>query len=250
MKPENIAVSPCSNCQMGLDEVLRAYSGLGYKKFEVFTNWSKSSFDYNSDPNFYLEKAKKYNMSFSSFHLPPIDDDIAVSLANAVKSARFAETIGVNVVLFKANSLANYIRAGKPFLDAIEKFNITPVLQNHVGSPISTLQDFREVLRGIKDERMKALLEVGQFHSVGVSWKQGCDFLRDKIALIHLKDQIGTQSVPFGSGEIDIVRLCKHMETAGYTGDFVVEMEVKDKGNTLRYLGEALQYLKNNCKGG
>ena len=50
MKTEQIAVSPCSNPDMSLDDVLRAYSSLGYSRFEVFTSWTKSAFDYRADP--------------------------------------------------------------------------------------------------------------------------------------------------------------------------------------------------------
>jgi len=245
---ENIVVSACGLPEMEQDEVLRAYSDLGYKKFEVFTTWTKSAFDFNRDPKFYLEKGRQYGMSFTSLHLPSISDDLPVSLANAVKIVRFAKAIGVSVVIFWTDSRENYIRVGKSFLDAIERLNVTPVIENHAGGAISTLQDFREVLEGLNDERMKVLLEVGEFHSVGVSWKEGYDLLGDKIALIHIKDQIGAQSVPFGTGEIDLPGLFKHMKSVVYTGDYVVEMyKLKDKENTLKYYAEALQYLRNNC---
>ena len=34
------------------------------------------------------------------------------------------------------------------------------------------------------------------------------------------------------------------MHTAGYAGRYVVEMEVADRENTLRYLGEVWEYLE------
>ncbi len=244
---ENLAVSPCSDPEMDLDEVLAAYSGLGYRKFEVFTGWVKSAFDYGRDPGFYAEKGGQYGMSFVSLHLPAVGDDLDVG--EAVKAARFAAAIGVGIVLFKATSRANYIRAAGPFLDAIEGLPVTPVLQNHAGAPISTPADFREVLAGIDDPRMKALLEVGQFHTVGVSWREGYGLLGDRIALVHIKDQVGGQSVPFGAGEIDLRGLFRHMKSVGYAGDFVVEMEVQDRENTLKYLAEARDYIQRQCAG-
>ena len=244
MRADQIAVSPCSNPEMPLDEALAAYSRLGYRKFEVFTGWAKSAFDFRRDPSFYREKARQYGLAFSSLHLPPVSDDLGSSLPAAVQAARFAEAIGAPVVLFKATSRENYVRAARPFLDAIEGLAVTPVLQNHFGTPISSLEDFRQVVEGIADERMKSLLEVGHFHSAGVSWRQGCDLLGRSIALVHVKDQIGRQSVPFGTGEIDLPGLFRHMESVGYRGDFVVEMEVKDRENTLTYLADAMSYLK------
>lgn len=245
----NIAVSPCSNPRMRLDEALAAYSALGYRKFEAFTGWVKSALDLTAEPGLYRQEAGRHGISFSSLHLPPVTDDVDSTLARAIRAARFAEAIGARVVLFKADTRANYIRAGRRFLDAVEGLNVAAVLQNHKGTAISTPADFREVLEGIDDRRMKALLEVGHFHSVGVSWQQGCELLAGRIALVHVKDQLGAQSVPFGAGEVDLPGLFAHMHSIGYAGDYVVEMEVQDEANTLAYLGDALRYLRENCQG-
>jgi sugar phosphate isomerase/epimerase len=244
---KNLIVSPCSNPEMTLDEVLDAYAKLGYAQFEVFTSWAKSAFDIERDPAFYLSKGKQYGMRFASFHLPPVDDDLVASLDRAIRAAHFARAVGAKVVIFKATSRPNYVQAAKPFLNAIDGWGITPVVQNHAGAPISTLGDFREVLEGIADPRIKTLLEVGHFHSVGVSWQEGCDLLGDSIALVHIKDQIGRQSVPLGTGEIDLPDLFRHMRAVGYTGDYVVEMEVEDRENTLCYLSQALDYIQTHC---
>ncbi len=236
--------SPCCNPELRLDEALAAYARLGFRKFEVFTSWAKSAFDVDGDPAFYQAKGEEYGLRFTSLHLPPVTDDLDATVARAVHAARFARAIGAGVLLFKADSRANYIRGARPFLDAIEGLGVTPVLQNHYGTPITTLDDFREVLNGIADPRMKTLLEVGHFHSAGVSWRQGYDLLGESIALVHIKDQVGRQSVPFGTGEIDLAGLLRHLRAAGYRGDFVVEMEVADRENTLRYLAEALEYVR------
>jgi sugar phosphate isomerase/epimerase len=161
----------------------------------------------------------------------------------AVRAARFAAELGVEVVLYKATDRPAYIQAAKAFLDAIEPLGITPVVQNHYGTAVSSLEDMLAVLEGIADPRMKALLEVGQFHSAGVSWRQGAEALGERIALVHIKDQIGRQSVPFGTGEIDLPGLFAHLDDRGYTGRFVVEMEVQDKENTLAYLASAREYV-------
>ena len=245
--PDKLVVSPCSNPEMSLDEALDAYSRIGFTRFEVFTTWAKSAFDLDRDPAGYVAHGRHYGMSFASMHLPPVGDDLADSLDAAVRAARFAEAIGAGVVLFKATSRPNYIRAAGRFLDAIERIQVTPVLQNHAGSPISSLDDFREVIEGIGDPRMKSLLEVGHFHAVGVGWRQAADLLGDSIALVHIKDQIGPQSVPFGTGQIDLPALFDHMRSVGYTGHHVVEMEVQDRQNTLRYLSDARRYILEQC---
>jgi sugar phosphate isomerase/epimerase len=175
-----------------------------------------------------------------------VTEDFDQTLERAVRGTHFAKAIGAEIVLFKADTIERFIQAGRPFLDRIESTGITPVLQNHYGTAISTLKDFERVIDGINDPRMKTLLEVGHFHSAGVSWQDGYDLLGDSIALVHIKDQIGEQSVPFGTGEIDLPGLFQHMNSIGYRGNYVVEMEVKDKVNTLPYLADAVQYIQQH----
>ena len=230
---------------MSVDEALAAFAKLGFCKYEVFTSWA-APFDVDADPQLYLDKGRRHGIAFTSLHLPPVDDDLSID--RAVNAARFAKALGAHIVLFKATNRANYISAARPFLDAITGLGVTPVLQNHFGTAISSLDDFREVLDGIRDLRMKTLLEVGHFHSAGVGWREACDLLGDSIALVHIKDQVGPQSVPFGTGEIDLLGLFAHMRSAGYAGDYVVEMEVEDKENTLQYLADAVRYLEQNCE--
>ena len=89
MRPEQIAVSPCSNPPMALDEALASYAALGYRNFEVFTSWAKSAFDYRGDPQFYLAMGRRHGMAFTSMHLPAIAADrLEETLAEAVAAAQ------------------------------------------------------------------------------------------------------------------------------------------------------------------
>jgi sugar phosphate isomerase/epimerase len=243
---DHLAASPCCNPELNLDEAMSAYSKLGFRKFEVFDSWAGSAFDIDGDPAFYMSKGKEYGLVFSSMHLPAVGEDLNIS--RSVAGARFAEEIGCPIVLFKACDRKTYIEAGKAFLDATDDLAIVPVLQNHFGTPISSLADFEEVLTGLDDKRMKTCLEVGHFHSAGVIWRDGYDLLGDSIRLVHIKDQVGPQSVPFGKGEVDLIGLFAHMKSVGYGGDYVVEMEVTDAENTIQYLADAIDYLKTNCE--
>lgn len=239
-----IVASPCVNPEMELESILSNYANIGFRKLEVFTTWVKSAVDYRRDPSDYVRLAEKYGMEFYSFHLPPITEDEEHSLNEAVSAAQFAEAIGAKIVLFKAKSRELYIRSAKRFLDATDDLRLTPVLQNHAGSPISGLDDFKEVLDGIADRRMKTLLEVGHFHAVGVSWREGAELLGDSIALIHIKDMAGRLSVPYGKGEVDLAGLFRHMKDKGYSGAYVVELEMRENKNILSDLADAYQYIR------
>jgi sugar phosphate isomerase/epimerase len=228
---------------MSLDDVLSTLSRLGYRGFEAFTSWVKSAFDYRADPGLYLRALEANGMTVCSLHLPPVTADFDATLAQAIGAARFARAVGAEIVLFKAATRELYARAARPFLDATDGLGLTAVVQNHAGTALSSLDDVRAALEAIADDRMRALLEVGHFHSVGVGFRDAYAALGPRVALVHIKDQIGAQSVAFGTGEIDLPGLFELLATGGYKGKIVVEMEVKDRENTVKYLADALTYL-------
>ena len=247
MRLDQLAASPCSNPDMEAGEAIAAYAGLGYRKFEVFTSWAKSAFDFSADPETYLAMAWPHGMRFTSMHLPRIEADVEAGVREAVAASRFARALGVTVVIFKAATRNLYIEAARPYLDAVEGLGVVPAVQNHVGTPITTLEDYRAVLDGVADDRMEAVLEVGMFYAIGVPWQPACDLLDGRIALVHLKDHIGQRRVPFGTGEVDFAGLIRHLDAQGYAGEYVVEMEVdrEDRQRTLRLLAEARRFLSH-----
>ena len=242
----DIAVSPCSNPDLSLDEALAAYAELGYRRFEMFTSWCTSAADIHGDPRGPLAVAAEHGFSFCCIHCPPLSEDLDASLAEAAQACRFGALLGCRCAIVKAKTQADFAAGAGRLLDAIDGLPIIPVLQNHRGTAISTLDDFLEVLDAIGDPRMQCLLEVGHFHSVGVSWQEGYAALEGRIRHVHIKDQVVAQSVPFGTGEIDLPGLLERLVADDYQGDVVVEMEVADKANTLGYLGDALRYVKEH----
>jgi len=241
---ERLVASPCSAPEWTLPEVLAAHAELGFMKFEAFVSWVKSALDLTADPIVYVEVARRYGMRYTSMHLPPVGDDIDDSLTGAIRAARFARALGAEVVLFKATSRENYIRAAPIFLDATAGLGLTAVIQNHCGSPLNDVDDVLEVLGGVGDERLKVLLEVGHFHQAGITWDRAYEHLREKVALVHVKDISAGKCVPFGAGEIDFASLALALEADGYTGDYVVELEGDEcRADPLRCLREAVDFL-------
>lgn len=236
MKPEpalslaSLAASPCSAPKVGRAEFLRRCSEQGFRKVEAFTGWAAAAVDIDGDPAVQRAEAADLGIRYTSLHLPVIKAGNEASFARAVQGARFAAALGVSVVLYKADSRPTYIAAGKRFLDAIEGLGLIPVVQNHAGTPITTLADMVEVLDGVDDPRLRALLEVGFFHQVGQDWREAAEVLGQRIALVHVKDQIGAQRVPFGTGEIDFRALLSWLRGHGYGGEIVVECEI-DRDN-------------------
>lgn len=250
---DRLVASPCCLPDAPLDELMPLYARLGFRCWEVFTSWAKAAFDVHGDPNDYLLLRFRHGFAYTSLHLPPIDDNLAQSLERALAGVELAAALGVEVVLYKATSRANYIRGAGPILDACAARGLVPVLQHHAGSPLTTLDDMAEVLDGVADTRLKTLLEVGHLHTAGIGWREGLAFLTaargvypggiERVALVHIKDQRGPVSVPYGTGDIDLHALLATLNDAGYHGRIVVEMEVEDRENTPRYLADALQWL-------
>ncbi len=244
---ERIACSP-GTAGRSFEESARIFSEMGFRNMELFSRGSSASRpDLEKGPGYYRDIAAEHGMRISSFHLPIVDEGQA-SFDQAVRTARFGKDMGAEVLLYNATSRDLIVATASRFLDAVDDLSIAVAVQNHPGRAIETAEDYQAVFDGVGDEpRLKAVLEVGSFHHYGVSWRQGYDLLEGRIALVHVKDMVGQQSVPFGTGEVDIPGLFGHMSSVGYEGKFVLEMSVVDKENTLKYTGQALQYVIQNC---
>ena len=248
---QRLVASPACVPKLSLDEVFAAYSGMGLSKFEAFTSWAAAALDLSADPETYREQAARHGLRFTSMHLPAVASGAADEVKQAVEAARFAQRLGAGIVLFKAKTRPAYIEAAKPFLDAIDReaIDVIPVLQNHKGSAVSSLEDVEEVLDGVNDERLKVLLEVGHFARAGVSWRLAADRVgAQRIAFVHVNeiDREG-RSVPYGQGDVDFAGLLKYLRSIDYRGDIVVELELAtrdaDPQGALREVAHAVDHL-------
>ncbi len=239
-----------------LEKVLEACRDLGFHKFEGFSEWPVCKLDWHGDPAVPRRLAESMEIMFTSFHLPVIREDVETGLENALIAARYAAGLGAKIVLFKAATKEIFAQITGKFLDALDQANLglTPVLQNHKGTAISSVDDYKEVFAGIGDDsRMKAILEVGQFQRVGTHWKQGWDYLGDRVALIHVNEIRDGESVLFGTGEVDFRGLIQHVKNSGYKGDIVVELELSSRETnpreTIDGVKQAVAILENHYKG-
>ncbi len=242
--------SPCCLGKMPIDELFPAYQKLGFRKYEAFSQAMACRHPWTGDPVADREYAASFGLQITSYHLPMIGEEIDAGVADALAAARYAARVGDNVaVLFKAASRDIFAQVGKPFLDAIESegLDVVPVVQNHKGTAITTLDDYREVLDRIDDSRLKGILEVGHFQRVGVSWKEGWEMLGERLALIHVNEIRGDESVHYGTGEVDFPGLMKQIKTSGYDGNIVVELELANRTEapqeTLEGLANAIDLL-------
>lgn len=241
-----LVISPCCNPDAGFEEALAAYAGLGFRSMEAFTGWCKSSVDCSTDPAPWRERAAAHGIRFTSLHLPGANADEATSIAAAIRAATFAAALGVEVVLVKADTIDRHVRCDRAIVDAVCDLGMVPVLQNHRGSALETPDDIARVLDGLGDPRLRVLLEVGHYHSVGVRWPAPWERFRERVALVHIKDQVGARSVPYGTGEVDLRGLFQRLEREGYAGRYVIELELEDRSlaNVTPLLADAAAQLE------
>jgi|GEM_PF-750696 Sugar phosphate isomerases/epimerases len=248
---DRLVISSCSLPRDSLPAVLRAFAEVGYRRFELFTDWAASCVDPAADDPDALRALGDAcgGMTFAALHLPRVlpGDRFAETLNTAIRAVRFAAAVGAEIVLLKAADIPTYVRAAGPVLDVAAPLGVTVVVQNHAGTALERPEDVRAVLEGAGDARLRPLLEVGHYHSAGVGWRAAVDALGDAIAYVHIKDQVGRQSVAFGAGEIDLPGLFVHLERdRGYRGMYCIEMEVADPENTVRYCRDAREYVLRN----
>lgn len=117
-------------------------------------------------------------------------------------------------------------------------------LENHYNSLFELREDYDRIFSEIDDPRVGITVDTGHFHSAGVDWKELIRSYSDKIYNIHLKDHVGTQSVPLGEGDVDLRGLVEELHKIDYDGALALELEVRDKENVPRYCADSYTYMK------
>ena len=143
----------------------------------------------------------------------------------------------------QADGLKHTLAGLDKFAKAIADMPIKVALEPHVGSQFQNETDYDEIFAHITTEQIGITIDTGHFHEADVDWKGLIRKYPDRIYNVHVKDHIGSQSVPIGEGEIDMPGLLHELRTINYHGPLAVELEVKDPENLPRYVADAYQYL-------
>lgn len=243
-----LVASPACHPEFSSEEAFCAYANLGFNYFEVFSGWAGSAFRVGmDDANEYRDRARAYGLQLISFHLPVLNPGDELSYELLERSMNDAVKLGCDVVIYKAATLKDYIEGAGRVLDLAEARHLNVVLQNHKGTALTTLDDLRQVVSGVADDRLKVLLEVGHLEAAGIPWKEAYTEFKNRIELVHIKDVAGGRSVRYGEGQVDLAGLFKQLRKDGYRGGVVVEIELRDPPRNMEPLSHALEYLRMNC---
>jgi len=133
-------------------------------------------------------------------------------------------------------------------LPLIENNPVRLALEPHFGSQIQFFEDYESIFEQIESSQIGITLDSGHLHLAGVDWKSLIHRYPERIYNFHVKDHKGTQSVPLGTGEIDLRGYIEELHAIGYEGALAVELEVADPENLPRYCAEAFVYLRDLVK--
>ncbi|HLO18477.1 MAG TPA: sugar phosphate isomerase/epimerase [Anaerolineales bacterium] len=136
----------------------------------------------------------------------------------------------------------------KALLPLIENKPVKLALEPHFGSQIQFFEDYEAIFEQIESPQIGITLDSGHFHSAGVDWKRLIQRYPERIYNFHVKDHVGTQSVPLGAGEIDLRGYVQELHAIAYEGALAVELEVVGMENLPRYCSEAFLYLRELVK--
>jgi sugar phosphate isomerase/epimerase len=138
-----------------------------------------------------------------------------------------------------------------PFLESLEELlrcvERTPVriaLENHYGNSIQFSEDYDRIFTRFESSHIGMTLDTGHFTSAGVDPVAIARRFAPRVLHVHIKDHIGTRSVPLGSGQTDNFGVARVLKDSGYRGYFSQELEVHDRENADRYAREGRAYLQ------
>lgn len=143
----------------------------------------------------------------------------------------------------RPNGIAATIAGIQELLPMIENSPARLALEPHYRSQIQGAEDYDAIFGQIASTLVGITIDAGHFHSAGVDWRPFVRKHADLIWNFHVKDHIGTLSVPLGQGEVDLRGYIQELHAIDYEGALAVELEVEDPENLPRYCADAFTYL-------
>ncbi len=247
----------CSTCcipNYNLDDALALFASSGYEYFETFTTWTGGQLDVHKvDKEDVRRKLAQYGLKLSSLNIENfVAEDYTAfrkRLERQKDNIQWAIELGCGKINFKGgkrteDDMRSLIQGAQELAAYCADLPVELCLANHHGNRIERIEDLDRIFSEIDHSKVGIVVDIGHYHSAGVDIRALIEKYADRIKLVHTKDQIGSQSVRFGEGEIDNPGLLKLLYDLGYDGFVVVEIEVEDKDNTPKYIGDAWSYLQ------
>lgn len=248
----NVSCSTCSIPKYDLDAAVEAIKHAGYDYMEAFTTWTNCALGpAKAPPGAVRALLARHGVGISSLNGHSITavraDQLDECMPPILSDLRYAKELGLKRLNIRGakrdQPMEVFVEGLRAVAQEAVAMDMGLIIGNHSGNRLERPEDLATALEGANAENVGILVDAGHFYSVEVDPATAIRGLGEHLELLHVKDQIGRQSVPFGTGEMDLPGILQAARDVGYDGFIVVEMEVEDADNTERYLAEAKQYL-------
>ncbi|MEX0599041.1 MAG: sugar phosphate isomerase/epimerase family protein, partial [Rhodothermales bacterium] len=119
---------------------------------------------------------------------------------------------------------------------AAEDLDVLICVENHRNNNIENMEDYDRIFDAVDSSHVGMCLDTGHFAGAGIRNLDIVERFHEKINHVDLKDTIafGTyETVPFGTGSIDLDAVASRLVERGYSGYFVIEQAPPLDAETL-----------------
>ncbi len=176
--------------------------------------------------------------------------DLREELVDLQHRMKLAKALGLQAVSLRGGdrrhqSLEMFAVALEAILAVADEMRMNICLANACDSRVEQIEDLRYLLSAVDHPRLWLLNDTGQFHSAVVNPRYLLTEFGDRLALVHISDQIGKRTVPVGQGEMNVPAIVEHLVKIGYDGWLVVDQQFTDYAEAVDVLTENRLVLEN-----
>ena len=248
-------ITCCSICYMGhkWPAVLDKIAEDGWKNVELVAIPGWIHVDLNTvDPRMIAREIARRGLTLRAIHsggqTGSNKEAAAAQLAYHRKAIEALVEAGADQLVFTGGArehepLDDLIAALQQLVNMVEGKPVRIGLENHYQNRIETAEDYDHIFSRIDHPQIGMTADWGHFNSSNVDTAALMRKYADRLVHVHVKDHLGTVSMPLGQGEVDIPELVGVLKEIGYDRAVSVELEVEDQENLDQYAAEALAYL-------
>ncbi len=229
-----------------LERVLTAIREAGYAAFEP-SWWRMESDDRETAGHGVCSPGipAKYGLTVSGLRVGQLTavspGDLREELVDLRYRMKLARILGLKAVNLRGGdrrhqSLEMFAVALEAILAIADEMRMNICLANACDSRVEQIEDLRYLLRAVDHPRLLLLNDTGQFHSAAVNPRYLLTEFGERLAIVHISDQIGKRAVPIGRGEMNVPAIVEHLAQIGYDGWLVVDQQFTDYADAVNLL--------------
>lgn len=246
-----LACSTVSLPRGPLDEVLDTIAELGFKRVELVAHGGPGPDLQQTTPEQLARAFEKAGLELIGIYPKPFDtrdqDLLDASLPYVQRTIDVVAELGCERVVFtplhpSQREEPQYVLMAEGCRRLAEYIGDRPVtvcLENHHTWPLSYAADYERIMGDVDDPCIAITVDTGHFTASEVDQVAFVQRFADRIRHLHLKDQVGTKTVPFGEGQTPNAAVLRELESRGYDGYASLELELRDVDDPVAALRAA-----------